>query len=563
MHKRNILIILALLLLAYANALFNGFVGDDNLLITNNTFYSSWKNFPRLFQSGYIFDWKVNLFSGTGDYGPGSVSYRPVDNATYFLDYWLWGLKAFGFHLTNILLHLANACLLYLLLVRWGIAARLALFAVLLFGLHPVESEAVCNIGYRADILASFFVLLSFYAWERKFYIFSFMGYFLAVFSKESAVTFPLLLCVYTCFIQKAKPKDFLNQIPFWLITFFYLYVYFFIFPNAALPSNPILGEDWGSHAAIMLKIWADYVAALIMPFVVHSYPALYAPDADLSWAVALKLCLALSFVVGSFLLIRTKIYRFCILWFIIFYIPVSNIIPLANPVALRFLYLPSMGLIVVLAFLLDRLFAQDIVTKISSRLYKILLTAVLTLCMVLTVLLNSSWNSTYLITLNWVKYYPQSWKANELMGILNFEKSNYIQAQHFLLKSLQYMGKNQDFRIYWYLGFCYLQLGQLDRAYLYFDLSTREFDHFSDGFYAMGEVLAQKKDYAGALDKYGKALDLNSRVALYYSGPMRVYSLMGNEQGTQDLLNKAQGIISEKEFKELQDLYNSLWPKK
>ena len=78
MHRKAILIIAAVTLLTFGNSLGNGFVGDDDVVIVRNTFYTSWKNFPRLFAHDYLTDSDI-VFNSKGEYfHSGSVAYRPV-----------------------------------------------------------------------------------------------------------------------------------------------------------------------------------------------------------------------------------------------------------------------------------------------------------------------------------------------------------------------------------------------------------------------------------------------------------------------------------------------------
>ena len=163
------IIILALIFLTYTPILFNRFVGDDHIIIEKNTFYSSWKNMPRLFEKGYIVDLKNINYSSepASDFGTGSVSYRPISNLTYFLDYSLFQAKPYGSHFINILIHCANTFLVYGLVSRLFSSSILGLFAGLLFSLHPIQSEAVAVMSYRADMVAAFFALCSFYFWVK------------------------------------------------------------------------------------------------------------------------------------------------------------------------------------------------------------------------------------------------------------------------------------------------------------------------------------------------------------------------------------------------------------
>src|SRR6266478_2997919 len=107
-----------------------------------------------------------------------SVHYRPVQNISFIVDYFFWNTDAYGFHLTNVLLHAANGVLLYFLLrqlfaslflrrvsiiVRGRALGRLprislaAFFGALIWVVHPVHSAAVDYISGRADSLAFLF----------------------------------------------------------------------------------------------------------------------------------------------------------------------------------------------------------------------------------------------------------------------------------------------------------------------------------------------------------------------------------------------------------------------
>src|SRR5713226_9617855 len=107
-----------------------------------------------------------------------SVHYRPVQNISFIVDYFFWNTDAYGFHLTNVLLHAASGVLLYFLLrqlfaslflraVSIGVRARAlrrlpwisvaAFFVALIWAVHPVQSAAVDYISGRADSLAFLF----------------------------------------------------------------------------------------------------------------------------------------------------------------------------------------------------------------------------------------------------------------------------------------------------------------------------------------------------------------------------------------------------------------------
>ena len=144
-----IFVIVCLSQFVYLNSLSNQFVYDDEFTIVTNYFVKTWNNFPLLFNSDYF---KLS----------GELSYRPVVTLSYFIDYTLWKLNPFGFHLTNTLLHTLNSVLLFFLLTRIFNCRTTSFIAALVFSCHPVLSEAVNAISYREDLLATTFFISSF-----------------------------------------------------------------------------------------------------------------------------------------------------------------------------------------------------------------------------------------------------------------------------------------------------------------------------------------------------------------------------------------------------------------
>jgi Flp pilus assembly protein TadD len=140
----------------------------------------------------------------------------PVTWLTFGLDHALWGMNAFGYHLTNVLLHAANAVLVYLLALRLlgrtlvtasAGAIRLgAAAAALFFAVHPLRVESVAWITERRDVLSAFFCLLTVLAYlrmceaegraRRRWFLASIAAYALGLLSKSLVMSLPLVLLV-------------------------------------------------------------------------------------------------------------------------------------------------------------------------------------------------------------------------------------------------------------------------------------------------------------------------------------------------------------------------------
>lgn len=136
-------------LLAYVPAMGAGFIWDDDRYLTEN----------RVVQSG---DW-----DGLADiWIPGNTpQWYPFVFTSFWIEHKLWGLAPAGYHVVNILLHIANAVLVWRIARRIGVPA--AWFAGAVFALHPVQVESVAWITERKNVLSGLFYMLSLLGYLR------------------------------------------------------------------------------------------------------------------------------------------------------------------------------------------------------------------------------------------------------------------------------------------------------------------------------------------------------------------------------------------------------------
>jgi hypothetical protein len=130
----------------------------------------------------------------------GSIYYRPIVSLSYWLDFQLWGMDSTFMHLENIVVHLLNVFLVFLIASRLTITSgikSLPVLSALLFGLHPINSESVNWIAGRTDVYAGLFVFIAVYCLIRavqeqstRFAILAFGVAFVGVLAKETAIMF-------------------------------------------------------------------------------------------------------------------------------------------------------------------------------------------------------------------------------------------------------------------------------------------------------------------------------------------------------------------------------------
>jgi hypothetical protein len=214
------ILIIALGFTAYTNSLNGKFLYDDSLLIETNP---SIKN-----PSEILHSFKETLFKGVGR---STTFYRPLQMASYVINYMVCQLDVRGYHLVNILLHIAVALSIFWLVFVLFNNNILALITTALFVVHPIHTEAISYISGRCDPLASLFILLFMISYIKildkdslliKDYFFLLLFSLGAFFSKETSIILPVLILLYH-FTFRKKIKTMPILVPS-IITIFYIY---------------------------------------------------------------------------------------------------------------------------------------------------------------------------------------------------------------------------------------------------------------------------------------------------------------------------------------------------
>ena len=180
-----VLVLAAVTIFAYRPAWNGGLLWDDDVYITNNELLTAPDGLRRIWFS---------LDSPS--------QYFPLVYTTFRIEHAVWGLDPTGYHWVNLLLHIANALLVWLVLARLKVPG--AWLAGAIFALHPVQVESVAWITERKNVLMGFFFLLTLLAWvaflDEKtkrpwlYYGLALILYLLALSAKTTACTLPVAL---------------------------------------------------------------------------------------------------------------------------------------------------------------------------------------------------------------------------------------------------------------------------------------------------------------------------------------------------------------------------------
>ena len=200
--------------LVYLPALRGGFIWDDDTLLTENPavktidgLYSIW-------------------------FGNWSVDYIPLTLSSFWLEWHLWGLHAAGYHAVNILLHAANAVLVWRVLLRLGVPG--SWLAALFFAVHPVCASSVVWIAERKNTLSMLFYLLSLWSFlrfddandsgvgmekPRRLAGFSLAAFALALLAKGSVAVLPAVLLLFVWWRRgRVTRRDLDRCLPFFIL---------------------------------------------------------------------------------------------------------------------------------------------------------------------------------------------------------------------------------------------------------------------------------------------------------------------------------------------------------
>jgi len=344
---------------------------DDNQYVLDNPHVNSgltWENARWALGSGYAENW------------------HPVTWLSHMLDCQMFGLKPWGHHLTNVLLHALNAGLVFALLRQMTGATWRSMWVAAFFALHPLRVESVAWVAERKDVLSGFFGLLSlvFYAlyvrvksseadgkrrksqgggpWSLSylpssiFYLLSLCFFALGLMSKPMLVTWPFLLLLLDYWPLRRLELPTLNaqrstvlrlvgeKIPFFALAAASSVVTFVVQRNAMTA-----GENFslGARGGNALISYCRYLGKLFWP----TDLAVFYPHPGQSPMARVLLAVGLILGISAFLFVQRRRFPFLLMgwfWFVGTLVPVIGLVQVGKQaMADRYTYAPAIGILV------------------------------------------------------------------------------------------------------------------------------------------------------------------------------------------------------------------------
>jgi protein O-mannosyl-transferase len=289
-------------------------------------------------------------------------NWHPLTWISHMVDYSLYGARAGGHHVTNVLLHTVNVVLLFLLLWRWTDSEWRSALVAALFAWHPLHVESVAWISERKDLLGAFFWMLALMAygryargdgpWRKLFYAPALVCFALGLLSKPMVVTLPVVLFLLDFWPLRRAVTTwlFLEKIPF-LALAVVAGVMTFRAQRAAnsiisFDALPIAARVANALVSCVLYLWKTiWPADLALPY---PYTRLWT-----FWPAAGAAFLILA--ITAVAIRRRRWQRFLLvgwLWFLVTLVPVIGLVQVGSQyMADRYSYLPLIGIFIMVAW--------------------------------------------------------------------------------------------------------------------------------------------------------------------------------------------------------------------
>lgn len=419
----SIIIIFVVGVIVYANTFHHGFVYDD-VFFNEIPIYRTLAGIPVAFQVPYVAD------------SPATAAYRPLPTATFILTYVFFGSSAVPFHVVNVLLHASICVLIYLVLKKsLSVPTVVAVSTALLFAVLPIHTEVVANIKSRDELLyiLSFLVMTMFFLkavssqTKQKilWLLIASVCYMFSLLSKEYAVLTPLIVIVFALVVQKhAVKKIFFSSFCFVppLMLYFFLRSQAFGISLASEDlapyiSNPLIYSSLWVRVLTGFSILWTYIEKIFFPLHLSAsyHFAHFVPVANplesFSFAGGVIVFLFLLLLFCYVFFKKNAIFVGLII-FIFSYLPISQFIkPRSDIIAERWMYLPSLGLLLVFCSFMYWIW------KKNKKLYIVLLSMLLLAYGYRTVVRNNVWKSGSTLYASFLVDAPESAATHNLLS--------------------------------------------------------------------------------------------------------------------------------------------------
>jgi len=537
--------------LVYVNTLLNDFIWDDEYLILHNSQVQSFKHIGNVFKT-YV------------GYGSENINnfYRPFQEVSNMLNFFLWGEHPFGFHLTSVVLHALVSVLVFLLIFYLAGDIMVAAIAAFFYAVHPVHSEAVAYIAGQADPLYSVFMLLSLILFIRSankttegkkggtLYIFSIIFFIFSLLSKEIVIVFPLVLLVYIFYFIKGKVNGEIYKklrwrwVPYAAIVGIYAYLRLTVL-NFSKIAPPLAFEKIPLALRILtfFRSVGIYLRLLVFPYDLHMERRIAIAK---SAAEPLSILTLVMIILLIWLIVKTykkqRLVSFAIIWFFICLLPVSNVVPINSFLAEHWIYMASIGPFLLLGLGSTIIYRKFCRGNIKRILFILLISGLLSTYSLITVMRNADWKDEITFFESTLRYHPTNTRLYLNMGNTYYEKGEIDKAIEQYEKAIAI---NPGYAIaYGNIGSAYMNKKDIGKAEEYLVKALKLKYNYPIAHYNLGIVYFQKRRYKEALGELSITIEQLPQFYQAWNVMGQVYLKLGDTDKAKNAFNRSLEIM-------------------
>ncbi|MHC4220928.1 MAG: tetratricopeptide repeat protein, partial [Planctomycetota bacterium] len=472
-NRKSLLICLVLAAATFAafeQVRHNDFINfDDPRYVTENAHVKSGLTFKSViwaFSSGYASNW------------------HPVTWISHMVDYELFGMNASGHHMMNLLFHIVNSLLLFLVLKMMTNSLWPSAFVAASFALHSLHVESVAWISERKDVLSTLFWLLTMAAYVRydrqrniKNYLPIMVCLALGLMAKPMLVTLPFVLLLLDYwplgrlqFMSQNKKSDSLNigyliaeKIPLFALAAMSSVITFLVQQSGGAvetlqhrPLNIRIGNAIISSLQYIIKmIWPSSLAPL--------YPH---PGVNIVWQHVLIAFIVLAGITAVVIKMSRSRRYLAVgwLWYIGTLVPVIGIVQVGiQSMADRYAYVPLTGIFIMIAWLAAELSAEFRYRKIISGIAAVVVLTALLLCTRMQV---RHWKNSISLFEHTLSVTKNNYSIHNNYGGSLCQKGDFETAIIHFKETLRIYPNHPNAR--YNLGLAFAMVGQNDQAILH-----------------------------------------------------------------------------------------------
>lgn len=522
------------------------FLYDDNPFIVRNEEIRHLDHPFRFFTT-------KETYSLSGDFR----IYRPLAALSFALNYHFSGLDPMPYHLVNIVGHLVNTAMLFLLLrliVRSDVVAGLA---TLFFAIHPRNVEAVTWIASRSNVLFMFFFLAGFLCHLRVrqggkaglvFAAGSAAAYALAVLSKEMAITYPAVLLLFdVVFGWPWERKTLRRRAAYYgllgLVGLGYLVVRTLVVRDVSqtLPH----GGGWIWNWLFGIKCVAVYVLMTLAPVRLSIVYSLSVVQSAADWTLWASLATVTAMIAAIWTLRRrAPAVSFGLGFFLVTILPVAQVLPIKTTVNDRFLYLPMVGLGLALAW-----GAVALVQRAGFRPAAVATVGATTLAVMLfftvqTVQRQKAWVDFPSLFAGARELYPDVPITHQAMGHWYLDQGEPAKAIKELETYAQMMGTEADPRGILFLALAYVKAEQSEKVVPLLERLAELHPDLTAAHLELGRAYLAQKRPERAVPCLRRAIELRQDLAPGYAELARALTAFGRPEEAIEALQQGRRAL-------------------